>query len=84
ASLNLIIHVSRLADGSRKVLRITEITGMEGTTVLTQDLFEFTQTGTTEDGKVLGQFRNTGARSVFSGKMETSGLRREPASSRVA
>jgi pilus assembly protein CpaF len=84
ASLNLIVHVSRLADGSRKVLRITEITGMEGTTVLTQDLFEFTQTGTTEEGKVVGQFRNTGARSVFSGKIEANGLRREPASSKVA
>ncbi len=84
ASLNLIVHVSRLADGSRKVLRITEITGMEGTTVLTQDLFEFTQTGTTEEGKVLGQFRNTGARSIFSGKIEANGLRREPASAKVA
>jgi len=84
ASLNLIIHVSRLADGSRKVLRITEITGMEGTTVLTQDLFEFTQTGTTEEGKVVGQFRNTGARSVFSGKIEANGLKREPASAKVA
>ena len=84
SSLNLLVHVARLADGSRKVLRVTEITGMEGTTVLTQDLFEFTQSGTAENGKVLGQFRNTGARSVFTGKMEAAGLRREPAAAKMA
>ncbi len=75
-SLNLIVHVARLVDGSRRVTRITEITGLEGTTVLSQDLFEFTQTGVNENGKVLGQFRNTGARSIFSDRIE-AGLRRE-------
>jgi pilus assembly protein CpaF len=75
-SLNLIVHVARLGDGSRRVTRITEITGLEGTTILSQDLFEFTQTGVNENGKVLGQFRNTGARSIFSDRIE-AGLRRE-------
>jgi pilus assembly protein CpaF len=79
SSLHLIVHVARLADGSRKVLHITEITGMEGTMVLTQDLFEFVQTGAAENGKVLGQFRNTGAQSIFRGKIEAQGFRREPA-----
>ena len=83
-SLNLIVHVSRLSDGSRKVMRITEITGMEGNTLLTQDLFEFVQTGTAENGKILGHFRNTGARSVFSGRIEAAaGLKHEPAAQKA-
>jgi pilus assembly protein CpaF len=84
SSLHLIVHVARLADGSRKVLRITEITGMEGTTVLTEDLFEFVPSGTAENGKVLGQFRNTGVRSIFSAKLEGAKLTREALASRVA
>ena len=84
-SLNLIVHVSRLADGSRKVMRITEITGMEGTTLLTQDLFEFVQTGTADDGKVLGQFHSTGALSVFSGRIDAAaGLKHESAAQKAA
>jgi pilus assembly protein CpaF len=78
-SLNLIVHVSRLADGSRKVMRITEISGLEGTTILTQDLFEYAQTGVTENGKVSGHFRSTGARSVFTDRIEAGGLKRGPA-----
>jgi pilus assembly protein CpaF len=78
-SLHLVVHASRLADGSRKVMRITEITGLEGSTVLTQDLFEFTQTGVSPNGKVIGQFRTTPARSNFTGKMEALGLKQESA-----
>lgn len=85
ASLNLIVHVSRLSDGSRKVIRITEITGLEDTTVMTQDLFEFVQTGTGENGRVLGRFSSTGARSVFSGKIEAAaGLHHEPGAGSAA
>ncbi|MGH7877908.1 MAG: CpaF family protein [Candidatus Binataceae bacterium] len=80
-SLHLIVHASRLADGSRRVMRITEITGLEGPTVLTQDLFEFTQTGVAPNGKVIGQFRATQARSNFRDKIEALGLNRESAAS---
>ena len=77
-AINLIVHAARLADGSRKVTRITEISGMEGATVLTQDLFEYTQTGIAENGKVVGQFRSTGARSVFTERIAAGGLKRGP------
>src|SRR5579859_1015807 len=65
SALNLVVHVSRLADGSRKVMRISEITGMEGDMVMMQDLFEFKRTGIGQGGKVLGQFRFTGIRSMY-------------------
>jgi pilus assembly protein CpaF len=78
-SLNLIVHVARLADGSRRVTRITEMTGLEGATILSQDLFEFTQTGVNEQGKVLGEFHSTGVRSVYTDRIEASGLRHAPA-----
>ena len=73
-ALNLIIQVARLADGSRRVLRITEITGIEGDAVLAQDLFEFVQTGMNANGKVEGYFRNTGTRSVYTERIEAAGL----------
>jgi pilus assembly protein CpaF len=73
-ALNLIIQVARLADGSRRVLRITEITGMEGDAVLAQDLFEFVQTGMNANGMVEGYFRNTGTRSVYTERIEAAGL----------
>jgi pilus assembly protein CpaF len=69
--------VARLSDGSRKVIRITEIAGMEGDAVLVQDLFEFVQTGTGPNGKVTGHFRNTGTRSIYTERIESVGLRLE-------
>ncbi|HLW69360.1 MAG TPA: CpaF family protein [Candidatus Binataceae bacterium] len=80
-SLHLIVHAARLADGSRKVMRITEITGLEGSTVLTQDLFEFVQSGVAPNGKVIGQFRTTSARSNYAAKIEALGLNHESSSS---
>ncbi len=54
SALNIIVHVSRLSDGSRKILRISEISGMEGEMVMMQDLFEFKRTGIGAGGEVLG------------------------------
>jgi pilus assembly protein CpaF len=73
-ALHLIVHAARLGDGSRHVMRITELTGLEGNVVLTQDLFEFVQTGVARDGKVIGQFHKTEARSQFAGRMQALGL----------
>jgi pilus assembly protein CpaF len=73
-ALHLIVHAARLGDGSRHVMRITELTGLEGNVVLTQDLFEFVQTGVARDGRVIGQFHKTEARSQFAGRMEALGL----------
>ncbi len=61
SAVDLIIHVSRLRDGSRKVVAVTEVLGMEGDTILLQDIFKFEIEGF-EEGKVLGQLRPTGIR----------------------
>jgi pilus assembly protein CpaF len=75
SAINLIVHVSRLSDGTRKVMRISEISGMEGEMVMMQDLFEFVRTGVSYSGKVVGKFRATGIRSVYSQRMEATGYR---------
>jgi pilus assembly protein CpaF len=73
SALNLIVHVNRFSDGSRKVVRISEITGMEADVVLMEDLFEFVQTGLGPTGKVLGEFRSTGIRSKYADKILAAG-----------
>ncbi len=61
SALDLIIHVSRMRDGSRKVVAVTEVLGMEGDTILLQDIFKFEIEGF-EEGRVLGELRPTGIR----------------------
>jgi pilus assembly protein CpaF len=75
SALNLVIHVSRLSDGSRKVMKISEISGMEGDVVMMQDLYEFKRTGIGPGGKVLGQFRHTGVRSMYTDRVAAAGYR---------
>src|SRR5579863_8611394 len=75
SALNMVVHVSRLADGSRKMMKISEITGMEGDMVMMQDLFEFKRTGIGQGGKVLGQFRFTGIRSMYTDRVAAAGYR---------
>src|SRR5579863_7691479 len=73
AAVNIFVHVSRLSDGSRKVLKISEVAGMEGEMVMMQDLFEFKRTGMATGGKIVGQFRATGIRSVYSQRIAIAG-----------
>jgi pilus assembly protein CpaF len=77
-AINLFIQVARLSDGSRKILRISEITGMESDTVTMQDVFEFARTGVDSDGKVLGKLRPTGIRSNYVRRLEAAGVRLDP------
>lgn len=65
AAVDLIVQVSRLKDGTRKITHITEIQGMEGDVVVLQDLFLYKQTGITPEGKVAGRFTPTGIRPKF-------------------
>jgi pilus assembly protein CpaF len=74
-AVNLIVHVSRLSDGTRKLLKISEVTGMEGDTVMMQDLFEFKRTGINSSGSVQGTFRTTGIRSAYAERIEIGGYR---------
>lgn len=66
SAVNLIVQVSRLQDGSRRMLSITEMTGMEGEIISMQEIFKFERHGTDEDGKILGNFVATGLRSSYS------------------
>ncbi|HSR57686.1 MAG TPA: CpaF family protein [Candidatus Binataceae bacterium] len=75
SALNMIVHVSRLSDGTRKVMKISEITGMEGEMIMMQDLFEFKRAGVGANGKVLGQFAPTGIRSAYTQQLEAAGFR---------
>src|SRR5439155_380459 len=65
SAVDLIVQVSRMKDGSRKVQAITEVTGLEGDTVLTQDIFVFEQKGEDGEGRVLGGLRATGIAAEF-------------------
>jgi pilus assembly protein CpaF len=73
SAINLIVQVTRLSDGTRKVTGITEVTGMEGEVVTMQDIFVFDRTGLRRDGKVCGQFRATGIRPKCSDRLASFG-----------
>jgi pilus assembly protein CpaF len=75
SAVNMIVHVSRLSDGTRKVMKISEISGMEGEIVMMQDLFEFVRTETATDGTVMGHFRQTGIRSAYAHQVEAAGFK---------
>jgi len=77
SAIDLIIHQERLRDGSRKVVNITEVSGMEGDVITMTDLFLFEQTGV-EDGKVIGRLRPTGLRPKFIDQIEASGIHLPP------
>ena len=74
SAVNLIIQISRLADGTRKVTSVTEITGMEGEVITMQDLFLFEKQGIGPDGKVTGRFRATGIRPKCAERLAASGM----------
>ncbi len=74
SALNLIVQLTRLQDGSRKVTSIQEITGMEGEIVTLQELFTFEQTGLHPNGKVKGRFRSTGVRPKFVERLQSRGI----------
>jgi len=73
SALDLSIHMARLKDGSRKIVAITEVQGMEGDVIVLQDIFVFEQTGF-ENGKVLGRIRPTGVRPKFVEKFEVANI----------
>ncbi|MFN2237003.1 MAG: CpaF family protein [Anaerolineales bacterium] len=75
SAIDLIVHMERLSDGSRKIVRVTEVPRMEGDIVTLSDLFRFDQTGISSDGKILGEIRATGLRPVFTPRLEVSGYK---------
>ncbi len=77
SAIDVIVHQDRMRDGSRKIVNITEISGMEGDVITMTDLFVFEQTGV-ENGQILGRLRPTGLRPKFMDKIEASGIHLPP------
>jgi pilus assembly protein CpaF len=74
SAINIIVQVSRMADGTRKVTGISELTGMEGDVITMQEIFVFDRTGIGPGGKVQGRFRATGVRPKCSERMAAAGM----------
>jgi len=78
SAVDLIVHQSRLKDGTRRVTSITEVQGMEGDVIVMQEVFTFEQTGVV-DGQIQGMLRPTGIRPKFTEKFEVMGITLPPA-----
>jgi pilus assembly protein CpaF len=74
SAVDLIVHESRLSDGTRRITHVTEVLGLEGSQAVMQDIFEFVQTGVDAEGRVLGSLRPTGAVPSFFEQLKARGL----------
>lgn len=74
SSLDLITYQEQLPDGSRKLVKVSEVIGMQGDTIATQDILEFRQTGKTEEGRITGVFTATGAIPTFLPRLKDAGI----------
>ncbi len=77
SAVDLIVHTARLKDGSRKIVNITEVYGIEDDEILTQDIFAFEQTGF-HDGRIEGELKPTGVRPTFMGQFQRMGVELPP------
>jgi pilus assembly protein CpaF len=78
SAVHLLVQAARLSDGSRRVVNVTEVTGMEGEIVTLQDIFVFEKRGLNPDGQVVGRFAATGIRPKFHEKLLAAGIRLRP------
>lgn len=74
SAVDIVVQIARLRDGSRKIINISEITGMEGDIITMQDLFRFEQQGIDGDGRLRGEFVSAGLRPMCSEKLELNGI----------
>jgi pilus assembly protein CpaF len=75
SAVHAVVQIARLSDGTRKVITISEINGMDGDSLVMSDLFEFQRTGLDESGKVHGVFRATGIKPQFADRLATAGAK---------
>jgi pilus assembly protein CpaF len=78
-AVHAVVQVARLSDGSRKIITISEVTGMDSDMITLQDVFVFERTGIDESGKVRGSFHSTGLAPHFADRLATAGCRLSPA-----
>jgi len=74
SAINVIVHLERLRDGTRKVVQVSELTGMEEDVITMQEIFRFTRTGLDQEGRVMGRFSPTGIRPRVLDRLEEQGL----------
>jgi pilus assembly protein CpaF len=79
SAIHAIVQIARLSDGTRKVISVSEVTGMDGEVIALQDIFVFERTAIDESGKVRGVFRASGLRPRFADRLATGGCRLRPA-----
>jgi pilus assembly protein CpaF len=79
SAIHAVVQVARLSDGTRKVVSISEVTGMDSEAISMQDIFVFERRAIDEDGKVRGTFHATGTRPLFADRLATAGARLRPA-----
>ena len=77
-AIDVIVQLDRLTDGSRRILAVTELVGMEGAVITTQDIFVFDQRTVDEEGRVRGTFRATGTRPKFTARLSRNGIELPP------
>jgi pilus assembly protein CpaF len=75
SAIDVVVQMSRLRDGARKITAISEVAGMEGDVVVLSDIFKFNQTGVDAEGKILGQHKATGIRPLFGPRLEAAGFK---------
>jgi pilus assembly protein CpaF len=79
SAVHAVVQIARLSDGTRKVITVSEITGMDAESIAMQDIFTFERSGIDEGGRVRGAFRATGIRPKFTERLATAGARLRPA-----
>jgi pilus assembly protein CpaF len=78
SALNIVVQLVRFSDGTRKVVKLSEITGMEGNTIVMHDVFVYEQKGVDKDGRVIGEYRATGVRPLFAERFRIYGFELPP------
>jgi len=74
SAIHVVLQIARLSDGKRKMLSLSEVTGMEGDTITMQEIYRFRMTGRDDEGNVLGQFEATGIRPKFAAQLAAHGI----------
>jgi pilus assembly protein CpaF len=78
SAIHAVVQVARLSDGTRRVMTVSEITGMEGDQITMQDIFVFERQGMDENGRILGSFKACGLRPTFTDRLASAGFRLRP------
>lgn len=74
SAIKMVVQLQRMSDGKRKVITVSEVTGIEGDVIQMQEIFRFNRTGTSEDGSVVGNFQATGVRPKFLADLASRGI----------